>query len=163
VVAQSFVLDSFYSVIESGAFANAARQLGPLTLFITKNQVDIVPKSTAGVLAQSGPGFVIASDPQDSGSLIFGNNRVHKRGVAPAVSIFYAAMGTATGNEIWNALADTQAVSLAVGPAPLLGVGAVSAIAITGNVLRGRPDLVGHAGAAPPFDRWEVLNQILPA
>jgi hypothetical protein len=37
----------------------------------------------------------------------------------------------------------------------------LSEIAITGNLLRGAPDLPPHIGPPPPLDRWEVLNQIL--
>jgi hypothetical protein len=86
----------------------------------------------------------------------------------PAVAIFYVARGAVTGNVIVNEtdhpLDLVNFVSLAVGPAPTDANDPPIEVAVTGNALRGRASLPGRnvdPPLNPPFDRWDVLNQII--
>jgi hypothetical protein len=121
------------------------------------NQVDAVISE-----ADSGAGlFVVALDRTGASSLVCAGNRIRSRVPAGAVVGLWSIVESAiTGNVIANEVEGVRTNrSLVLNPQPL---GNYPAVAVTGNVLVGLPQLPLRPLAAP-FDNWYGLNTIIDA
>jgi len=121
------------------------------------NQVDAVISE-----ADSGAGlFVVALDRTGASSLVCAGNRIRSRVPAGAVVGLWSIVECAvTGNVVTNEVEGVRTNrSLVLQPQPL---GNYPAVAVTGNVLVGLPQLPLRPLPAP-FDSWYGLNTIIDA
>jgi hypothetical protein len=144
-----------------------------LRIEVAANEVDAVIEAS-----YSGAGLAILDLAKGSsgGSVIMGGNRIRSRyPTGFTASLVRIAEGTLTGNVVANELQATQGAKLLAAPAEQTQVsrslvltpwgtiheqGPPPALAVTGNVFIGAPNLPPRPGVAAPLNTWEPFNAI---
>jgi hypothetical protein len=159
---RGFVLHTFISTVERSVFSKIERTQ-PLAMIVCENQIDALEVVSQSNPAPTGTRLLVWNDDSDlSGALVMSANEIRNQVPTPplpTVGVVLVARCTITGNLILNEQQNQNKTSLSVFPIP--GGSGGPAIAVTGNVFRGNPDLP-RRNLVPPFDNWLVLNTVVP-